>query len=124
MQLESPPEIRGRVMAFYFTIVMGGTPLGSPIIGWVGQHLGARWTFVLGGVLTMAGVLVALAVYARMRGGVRKVVDEVLHEVEHAGNLFPRVWDNQAVARARTQGDGSPDSDTQVPNSLSLTNSR
>jgi MFS family permease len=117
MQLESPPEIRGRVMAFYFTIVMGGTPLGAPIIGWVGQHLGARWTFLLGVALTIAGVLVALAVYARMRGGVRKV----LHEVEHAGNLFPRVWDNQAVARARTQGDGSPDSDTQAPNSLSPT---
>ena len=36
MQLESPPEIRGRVMALYMTIVMGGTPIGSPIIGWIG----------------------------------------------------------------------------------------
>jgi predicted MFS family arabinose efflux permease len=67
MQLESRPEIRGRVMALYMTIVMGGTPLGSPIIGWVGQHLGARWTLVIGGVLTIAGVALALAVYERMR---------------------------------------------------------
>ncbi len=67
IQLETPPAIRGRVMALYMTIVMGGTPIGSPIIGWIGQHLGARWTLVIGGVLTIAGVALALAVYERMR---------------------------------------------------------
>jgi len=41
----------------------------------------------------------ALAVFARLRGGARSV----LREVEGAGSLGPRVWDNQAVARARTQ---------------------
>ena len=41
MQLESEPALRGRVMALYMTIVMGGTPIGSPIIGWVGQHVRA-----------------------------------------------------------------------------------
>ena len=54
-------------MALYMTIVMGGTPLGSPIIGWIGQHLGARYTLVMGGVLTIAGVALALLVYERMR---------------------------------------------------------
>ena len=48
LQLESDPALQGRVMALYMTIVMGGTPLGSPIIGWVGQHLGARWNLVIG----------------------------------------------------------------------------
>jgi MFS family permease len=45
IQLTSAPELRGRVMALYMTIVMGGTPLGSPIIGAIGEHLGAagRW---------------------------------------------------------------------------------
>jgi MFS family permease len=111
MQLESAPALRGRVMALYMTIVMGGTPIGSPIIGWIGQHLGARWTLVVGGALTIAGVLLALAVYARLRGGVRSV----LTEVDRAGNLFPRVWDNQAVARARNpSGDQNSGSDTHV----------
>src|SRR3954471_342512 len=90
MQLESDPAIRGRVMALYMTIVMGGTPLGSPIIGWVGQHLGARYTLVIGGVLTIAGVALALVVYARLRGGLRTI----LTGVEHPGNLVPRVWDD------------------------------
>jgi MFS family permease len=111
MQVESAPAFRGRVMALYMTIVTGGTPIGAPLIGWVGQHLGARWSLVLGGVLTIAGVILALAVYARLRGGIRSV----LTEVGGAGNLFPRVWDNQAVARARIQpGDQNSGSDTQV----------
>ena len=65
MQLESDPALRGRVMALYMTIVMGGTPLGSPIIGWIGEHFGARWTLVVGGLLTMGGVLVAVLVFAQ-----------------------------------------------------------
>jgi MFS family permease len=65
MQLESAPALRGRVMALYMTIVMGGTPIGSPIIGWVGQHFGPRWTLVGGGLLTIFGVLLALALFAR-----------------------------------------------------------
>jgi MFS family permease len=65
MQLESEPALRGRVMALYMTIVMGGTPIGSPIIGWVGQQFGARWTLLGGGALVIVGVGVAVALFAR-----------------------------------------------------------
>ncbi len=99
MQTESDPLMRGRVMALYFTIVMGGTPLGAPLMGWVGQEFGARWTFFLGGSLTTLGVVLAAAVYLRLQGGVRTV----LTEVGAPGSLVSRVWDNQAVARARNQ---------------------
>jgi hypothetical protein len=47
------------------TIVMGGTPIGSPIIGWVGQTLGARWTLLVGGLLTIAGAGLAAALFGR-----------------------------------------------------------
>ena len=43
-------------MALYMTIVMGGTPIGSPIIGWVGETFGARWTLVGGGPCVIVGV--------------------------------------------------------------------
>ncbi|GAA1759600.1 MFS transporter [Nocardioides hankookensis] len=69
MQTESDPALRGRVMALYFTVVMGGTPLGAPVIGWIGQHLGARWTLVVGGALCVVGVLLAVAIYERLRRG-------------------------------------------------------
>jgi MFS family permease len=65
IQLESEPALRGRVMALYMTIVMGGTPIGSPFIGWVGQQFGARWTLLGGGMLTILGVVIAVALFAR-----------------------------------------------------------
>ena len=72
MQLESEPALRGRVMALYMTIVMGGTPIGSPIIGWVGQQFGPRWTLLGGGTLVIVGVVLAVALLAAAqprRGG-------------------------------------------------------
>src|SRR5690606_7063391 len=66
LQLESDPALRGRVMALYMTIVMGGTPLGSPVIGWVAEALGPRWSLLAGGLSTIGGVLLAVAVYTRM----------------------------------------------------------
>lgn len=67
LQTESDPAMRGRVMAIYMTIVMGGTPLGSPLIGWIGEQYGARWTLVVGGVLVLVGV--GLAVLVRTLAG-------------------------------------------------------
>ena len=68
MQLHTEPGMRGRVMALYMMIFMGGTPAGAPVIGWIGETFGARWTLVLGGLLTIAGVVLATLVFARARG--------------------------------------------------------
>ncbi len=65
MQLESDPRLRGRVMALYMTIVMGGTPLGAPVIGWIGETYGARWCLIIGGVLVIVGIGLASLVYLR-----------------------------------------------------------
>ncbi len=61
VQMSTAPHLRGRVMAIYIAIFMGGTPLGSPIVGWVGEHFGARWSILLGGLASIATGLVALA---------------------------------------------------------------
>lgn len=66
MQLNTAPEVRGRVMALYLMVFMGGTPLGAPVIGWIGEELGARWTLVGGGAVTLVGVVVAGLVHARL----------------------------------------------------------
>ncbi|KAA1428040.1 MFS transporter [Nocardioides antri] len=63
LQIESDPELRGRVMAIYMTIVMGGTPIGAPVIGWIGETYGARWTLIVGGALVLVGVALALLVH-------------------------------------------------------------
>ena len=56
-------------MALYMTVVMGGTPLGAPFIGLIGEQLGARWTLIIGGVFVLVGVGVALLVFRRLNGG-------------------------------------------------------
>jgi MFS family permease len=61
VQLSVDADIRGRVMAFYMMIFMGGTPFGAPVIGWIGQTFGARWTLIGGGAVTLVAVLLATA---------------------------------------------------------------
>ena len=53
-------------MALYLMVFMGGTPLGSPFIGWIGEQFGARWTLVIGGLLVLVGVGLAVLVFRRM----------------------------------------------------------
>ena len=59
VQISTAPEIRGRVMAIYMTVFLGATPIGSPIIGWVAEHLGARWAVGIGGMAVLGIALAA-----------------------------------------------------------------
>lgn len=67
VQLSVAPQMRGRVMALYMAIFMGGTPIGSPIIGWIGAQFGARWTIGVGGLVSLATAVLAVvwAVHSR-----------------------------------------------------------
>ncbi|MCW2783121.1 MAG: transporter [Marmoricola sp.] len=68
VQLSVAPAMRGRVMALYMMIFQGGTPLGAPIVGWVGGTFGARWTLIGGGGLTLLGVVISVAVFNHSQG--------------------------------------------------------
>ena len=59
VQLSVDPDIRGRVVALYMMTLMGGTPLGAPVIGWIGETFGPRWTLIAGGAATLAIVMAA-----------------------------------------------------------------
>ena len=48
VQTRVAPEMRGRVMALYMAIFMGGTPAGAPMIGWISEQFGPRWTIGVG----------------------------------------------------------------------------
>jgi MFS family permease len=61
LQLESSATMRGRVMALYSVILLGSTPIGGPIAGWVAERLGARAGLALGAVVAAAAGLWALA---------------------------------------------------------------
>jgi MFS family permease len=65
LQLESAPEMRGRVMSFYTMGVLGSTAIGAPVIGWIGEHVGPRWALGLGGVAAIIACIVgALLLYS------------------------------------------------------------
>jgi MFS family permease len=68
VQVSTPPAMRGRVMALYMAVFMGGTPIGSPLIGWVGQQYGARWTILLGGGVALVTALGAVTWLGVVRG--------------------------------------------------------
>ncbi|MGW1099736.1 MFS transporter [Streptomyces sp. NPDC002455] len=76
VQSEVGNAVRGRVMAVYTVISMGGAPIGGPVIGWVSQHAGVRWGMASGAA---AAVLAALAValwLSRQRTAVRPPVQD------------------------------------------------
>lgn len=68
IQMSVDPKLRGRVMALYMMVLMGGTPIGAPILGWVGEVFGPRWTLIGGGGLVVIGVAVSAALLARRQG--------------------------------------------------------
>src|SRR5215213_1384861 len=65
VQLTVPTELRGRVMALYLMVFMGGTPIGSPLLGAVAELFGARWSLVGGGLASGIGTLLSLALFVR-----------------------------------------------------------
>jgi MFS family permease len=67
MQLSTEPAMRGRVMALRVSIALGGTPIGAPIVGWVANHFGPRWSLALGAGSAFTAALVAAYVLARRR---------------------------------------------------------
>ncbi len=70
VQMTTDPSMRGRVMAVYAAIMMGGTPIGAPIVGWVGDVAGPRWSILLSSILlglTCIGVVVFMRFHERMR---------------------------------------------------------
>ncbi len=70
VQMSVDARMRGRVMALYMAIFMGGTPLGAPMIGKIGDTFGARWTIGVGTV--MVGLsLVAVALHVTRRENVQ-----------------------------------------------------
>lgn len=56
VQTTTAPAVRGRVMSLYMSILMGGTLVGAPTVGWVANAFGARWGMAVGAA---AGLLAA-----------------------------------------------------------------
>jgi MFS family permease len=60
MQLSTEPAMRGRVMAIRLAIALGCTPLGAPIVGWVADRFGPRWSLGMGAASGLAAAIVGI----------------------------------------------------------------
>lgn len=105
LQLTSPVSVRGRVMALYITAIIGTTPIGGPIIGWIGQHIDPRATYITGG---LACLITAALAWPSLRRSTEEVVSDE---------------DAAAIERSsvRTGEELAGDKDSSVPGTLPLT---
>ncbi|WP_345752625.1 MFS transporter [Microbacterium rhizophilus] len=60
VQTTTDAGLRGRVLALYVAILMGGTPLGAPLVGWVAAEFGPRTAIMLGAVGGLAACAIGL----------------------------------------------------------------
>ncbi|HXZ66549.1 MAG TPA: MFS transporter [Streptosporangiaceae bacterium] len=67
-QLGTAPDMRGRVMGLYMLVFLGGTPLGSPLAGWLAATYGARLSVIAGGVISALAAVIVAVMVARRRG--------------------------------------------------------
>ena len=68
MQLNSRPEMQGRVMALWSMAFLGTTPIGGPVMGAIGQHAGPRVALGIAGAAAVfaAGLLARATRRARV----------------------------------------------------------
>jgi MFS family permease len=93
VQQESPPDMRGRLLALGAVAFLGSTPVGAPITGWIADHVSASWSLAYGSVTALISVSVG---FLLRRRSVRAQVPADQHQlatvlVDHAdgGGVVP-----------------------------------
>ena len=88
VQTTTEPRVRGRVLALYMAILMGGTPIGAPLVGAAANALGARSTLFISAAaaITAFGVGVGWLLTERR---LRLRRDEGRWVVTHVGRPDP-----------------------------------
>ena len=66
LQLNSRPDMRGRVMSLYLVLFIGTSPVGGPVVGAIAQTMGTRASFVYGGMGALLGAAVVLRYRRRL----------------------------------------------------------
>ena len=61
VQTTTDPALRGRVLALYMAILLGGTPVGAPVVGWVAGEFGPRAAIGLAAVMAFVACGIGVA---------------------------------------------------------------
>ena len=66
VQLATDPDTRGQVMSLWSMALLGTTVVGGPLVGWIGEHFGARYSIAAGGLSAIGAGLAGLAALRRL----------------------------------------------------------
>jgi len=69
VQVSTEPTVRGRVMSLYQTVIMGTSPIGSIVVGWIAEVASPRWGIGMGSIVAFAMVAWAYLWGRRHWGG-------------------------------------------------------
>ncbi len=80
LQLNSSPEMRGRVMSLWTVCFLGSTPIGGPIIGFISEKSSPRVGLAVGGVAALVAWFFGLSVVRNRRkaaeqGAITEAID-------------------------------------------------
>ncbi len=67
VQLTTEPAMRGRVIAILLAVMLGGTPIGAPMVGWVVDRFGPRWGVAVGAASGFAAAAVGVRYLVKYR---------------------------------------------------------
>ncbi|MEU8032175.1 hypothetical protein AB0C13_26650 [Streptomyces sp. NPDC049099] len=106
-QLNADPSMRGRIVSVHLLVLLGGTPIGAPLVGLVSDTLGARFSLIPGGAISaLAAVGLSAVITACSRTTRRaprsQAVFSALPRVPGAGGVKP--GSNGHVLFARHSG--------------------
>jgi MFS family permease len=67
VQMSTNLGIRGRVMALYILVQLGGQAVGGPVMGWIVQTFGAHAAMVISGAVPLVAAVIVSLLLARQR---------------------------------------------------------
>ncbi|MEV7996021.1 MFS transporter [Streptomyces sp. NPDC086077] len=97
IQMATDPAMRGRVMALYMMVFLGGSPVGAPLVGWVTDTYGARVGLATGGAVAALAATAIGLILARV-GGLRLSVG--WHQGHPRIRFVPRERQEELAAAA------------------------
>ncbi|MEN9646822.1 MAG: hypothetical protein RL238_3491 [Actinomycetota bacterium] len=93
LQQESPPDMRGRLLALSAVAFLGSTPVGAPITGWIADNVSAEWSLAYGSVVALVSVSIGMLLrYRSQRGDVpadQHQATTVEVDRGHGGSVVP-----------------------------------
>ena len=57
VQLNASPVMRGRALSMFSLVLLGSTPIGGPVIGWISETWSPRAALAVGGAATLVAAL-------------------------------------------------------------------